>query len=236
MDENLLNNCALPQFVGTAPCDTIGLVISGIDPVLAKNMDIPEKFRAVGLIGSRTGAGGQIMAVDDAVKATGTSVISVELPRDTKGWGGHGNFIIIGGQTAADARRAVEMSLDNIRRNVGEIYISDAGHMEFQYSARAGEVLNKAFGIPIGEPFGFVCASPAPIGLVASDTAVKAAPIKITKTLRPSSGTSHSNEVIIIFTGEASAVRTAVSAARDVSTALLRAMGSEAPPVTKPYI
>ena len=56
-------------------------------------MNIPEKFHAVGLIGSRTGAGAQIQAVDDAVKATSTEVISIEIPRDTKGWGGHGNFI-----------------------------------------------------------------------------------------------------------------------------------------------
>ena len=35
---------------------------------------------------SRTGALGQITAVDDAVKATGTEVLSIEFPQDTKGW------------------------------------------------------------------------------------------------------------------------------------------------------
>ena len=82
---------------------------------------------------SRTGAGAQIQAVDDAVKATSTEVISIEIPRDTKGWGGHGNFIIIGGETPADVKRAVELALEYIDINAGEIYISEAGHMEFQY-------------------------------------------------------------------------------------------------------
>ena len=140
--EELLGKCDLMQFVGTSVCDTIGLVISNLDKELQKQMNIPEHFHSVGLIGSRTGAGAQIQAVDDAVKATSSEIISIEIPRDTKGWGGHGNFIIIGGKTAADARRAVELALEYIDINAGEIYISEAGHMEFQYSARSGEAIN----------------------------------------------------------------------------------------------
>lgn len=226
----------MPQFVGTAPCDTIGLVIANIDGELQKQMRIEQQYTAVGLIGSRTGAAAQITAVDDAVKATGTEIISVELPRDTKGWGGHGNFIIIGGDTIANVRHAVQLSLENITRNVGEVYISDAGHMEFQYSARCGAVIEKAFGIRQGEPFGFVCASPAPIGLVIADIASKSAAIKIVRTLRPDEGTSHSNEVIIVFTGETAAVLEAVRAAREAGMTLLRAMGSEPLPVNRPYL
>lgn len=236
MDEKLLGKCDMPQFIGVAPCDTIGLVIAGIDDELRDKMKIPKEYSAIGLIGSRTGAGGQITAVDDAVKGTNTKVISIELPRDTKGWGGHGNFIVIGARTVSDAEKAVSDSLELIKKNVGEVYISEAGHMEFQYSARAGEAINMAFDIPIGEPFGFVCASPAPIGLVIADIAVKSSNIKITKLLRPSDGTSHSNEVIITFTGETSAVRSAVQTAREAGMKMLRAMGSDAPPVTEPYI
>lgn len=236
MDNNMFGQCGLTQFVGVGVCDTIGLYIANVDEELRKQMNIPEKFHAVGLIGSRTGAGAQIQAVDDAVKATSTEVISIELPRDTKGWGGHGNFIIIGGETPSDVKRAVEISLDLINNNAGEIYISEAGHMEFQYSARSGEAINTAFGVPIGKPFGFVCASPAPIGMVIADVAMKSAGVELLKTLRPDSGTSHSNEVIIIFTGEASAVKTAVMDARSVGMQLLRSLGSEPLPVTKPYI
>lgn len=236
MQSDMFGKCGLTQFVGVGVCDTIGLVIANVDEELKKQMNIPEKFHAIGLIGSRTGAGAQIQAVDDAVKATSTEVISIEIPRDTKGWGGHGNFIIIGGETPSDARRAVELALEYIDINAGEIYISEAGHMEFQYSARSGEAINMAFGVKVGQPFGFVCASPAPIGMVIADIAMKSAGVELVKILRPDSGTSHSNEVIIIFTGEASAVKTAVTDAREAGMQLLRSLGSEPLSVTKPYI
>ena len=229
MNNDMFGKCGMTQFVGVGVCDTIGLYIANIDDDLRTQMNIPKKFHAVGLIGSRTGAGAQIQAVDDAVKATSTEVISIEIPRDTKGWGGHGNFIIIGGETPADVKRAVELALEYIDINA-------AGHMEFQYSARCGEAINKAFDVPIGRPFGFVCASPAPIGMVIADIALKSAGVELIKTLRPDSGTSHSNEVIIIFTGEASAVKTAVTDARSAGMQLLRSLGSEPLPVTKPYI
>ena len=222
MNNDMFGKCGMTQFVGVGVCDTIGLYIANIDDDLRKQMNIPEKFHSVGLIGSRTGAGAQIQAVDDAVKATSTEVISIEIPRDTKGWGGHGNFIIIGGETPADVKRAVELALEYIDINAGEIYISEAGHMEFQYSARCGEAINKAFDVPIG--------------MVIADIALKSAGVELIKTLRPDSGTSHSNEVIIIFTGEASAVKTAVTDARSAGMQLLRSLGSEPLPVTKPYI
>ncbi len=37
------------------------------------------------------------MAADEAVKATNTEVVSIELPRDTKGGAGHGSLIVLGG-------------------------------------------------------------------------------------------------------------------------------------------
>lgn len=98
------------EFVGTSVGDTIGLVIASVDPLLKESMKL-GKFRSIGIIGGRTGAGPQIMAVDDAVKATNTEVISVELPRDTKGGAGHGSLIIIGAEDVSDARRAVETAL-----------------------------------------------------------------------------------------------------------------------------
>lgn len=236
MDDALFGSCALPEFVGTEVCDTIGLVIANIDEELRRAMDIPERFGAVGLIGSRTGAGAQIQACDEAVKSTPAEIVSIEIPRDTKGWGGHGNFIVMGSENVSDVRRAVRIALDKIHEYAGEIYISDAGHMEFQFSARSGAAINKAFGVPVGEPFGFICASPAPIGLAAADAGLKAAGTELVKLMRPDSGTSHSNEIIIIVTGEASAVKTAVMTARDTARSLLTSLGSEAPSVTEPYI
>ena len=105
---SISTHCTRTEFVGTAVLDTIGLVISGIDDTLLKEMNIGTKYHTLGLFSSRTGAAGQITAIDDAVKATNTEVLSIELPRDTKGWGGHGNYIVFGSDTAADARKCVE--------------------------------------------------------------------------------------------------------------------------------
>ena len=104
-------NCTRNEFVGTAVLDTIGLVISGIDDTLLETMNVGMKYRCLGLFSSRTGAAGQITAIDDAVKATNTEVLSIELPRDTKGWGGHGKYIVLGGTDVSDVRHSISMAL-----------------------------------------------------------------------------------------------------------------------------
>ena len=78
-------NCSLTEFAGTTVLDTIGLVIAGIDPALLAKMELKKPYRSLGLISSRTGAAGQINAADEAVKSTNTEIVSIELPRDTKG-------------------------------------------------------------------------------------------------------------------------------------------------------
>lgn len=233
----------IPEFVGCTLLDTIGLVIPGIDASLKQQLlqnispTDQNSFSALGLLSSRTGAAGQIVACDDAVKATAAHLLSVELPRDTKGWGGHGCYIVLGGTTPSDVREAVSLALDGVTKNAGEVYISDAGHLEFAFTARAGEVVHRAFGAPMGAAFGFLAASPAAIGLVLADRALKAAPVDIVSYMTPNVGTSHSNEVILAFSGEADAVRTAVRTAREIGLTLLRAMGSEpASPGAAPYI
>lgn len=234
--ENIPIDCTMPEFVGTTVLDTIGLVIPGITPALLEQMELPRPYRSLGLISSRTGAAGQINAVDEAVKSTNTEVVSIELPRDTKGWGGHGNFIIIGGDNVSDVRRAVEIALEYTQKYAGELYISEAGHLEFTYSANADQVLNLAFDAPIGRPFGFFCGSPAAIGLVMADLAVKSSPVEIIKYMTPDKGTSHSNEVIVAVTGDASAVKNAVLTARRIGLQLLVSLGSYPETPSVPYL
>ena len=233
----------ISEFVGTTLLDTIGLVISGVDPTLKAQMQQYTPFpadadiSALGLLSSRTGAAGQIVACDDAVKATAAKLLSVELPRDTKGWGGHGCYIVLGSRTPSDVREAITLALDGVTKNAGEVYISDAGHLEFAFTARAGDVVHRAFGAPLGAAFGFLAASPAAIGLVLADRVLKASPVDIVRYMTPSVGTSHSNEVILAFSGEADAVRGAVREARTLGLTLLRAMGSEPlSPGAVPYI
>ena len=78
--------------------------------------------------------------------------------------------------------------------------------------------------------------SPAAIGLVMADTAMKASAVQITRYMTPSIGTSHSNEVIIAITGDASAVKEAVLQARQIGLELLIGMGSYPEIPGTPYL
>lgn len=226
----------MPEYVGRTVLDTIGLVIPSVDGALRAEMNLPSDICAVGVISSRTGAAGQICAVDEALKNTNAVLVSVELPRDTKGWGGHGNYIVLGGRDVSDVRNAVEIALELTERNAGEVYINSAGHLEFAFSAAAGDALVKAFGAAKGEAFGFMAGSPAAIGLLMADKALKSAGVSLVRYMTPDRGTSHSNEVIIAFTGDASAVKTAVLTAREVGLALLSAMGEYPSGPSEPYL
>ena len=79
--------CGITEFVGTALGHTIGLVIANVDNQLHEVMNIDKKYRSIGILGARTGAGPQIFAADEAIKATNSEIISIELARDTEGGG-----------------------------------------------------------------------------------------------------------------------------------------------------
>ncbi|GAA2182767.1 propanediol utilization microcompartment protein PduB [Brooklawnia cerclae] len=228
---------AATEFVGTTALgDTIGLVIANVDPQIHELMKFDPKYKSIGIIGDRTGAGPQIFAADEGVKATNTEILSIELARDTKGGAGHGSLIIFGAEDVSDARRAVEVTLGEVERTMGDVYGNEAGHLEFQYTARASHALNKAFGAPIGKAFGITVGAPAAIGVVLADTAVKASTIDVIGYSSPAHGTSYSNEVISTFTGDSGAVRQAIVAAREVGLKLLGAMGATPTSTTTPYI
>ena len=87
-----------------------------------------------------------------------------------------------------------------------------------------------------GIAFGFMAGSPAAIGLVMADKALKSANVSLLKFMTADKGTSHSNEVIIAFTGDTSAVKTAVLTAREVGLELITAMGEYPGGPSKPYL
>ncbi|WP_232698554.1 propanediol utilization microcompartment protein PduB [Brevibacillus daliensis] len=219
--------CPLTEFVGTAIGDTIGLVIANVDSHLLEAMKLEKKYRSIGILGARTGAGPHIMAADEAVKATNTEIVKIELPRDTKGGAGHGSLIIFGGNDVSDVKRAVEVALNELDRTFGDVYGNEAGHLEFQYTARASYALHTAFGAPVGNAFGLICGGPAAIGVVMADTAMKSANVEVVAYSSPTSGTSFSNEVILCISGDSGAVRQAVISAKEVGKKLLGALGEE---------
>ncbi|WP_394243895.1 propanediol utilization microcompartment protein PduB [Vibrio astriarenae] len=227
---------AMTEFVGTAIGDTIGLVIANVDNQLLDVMDLDKKYRSIGILGARTGAGPHILAADEAVKATNTEVVKIELARDTKGGAGHGSLIIFGGSDVSDVKRAVEVALSQLDRTFGDVYANDAGHIELQYSARASYALEKAFSAPLGRACGVIVGAPASIGVLMADSALKAANVNTVAYSSPSNGTSFSNEAILVISGDSGAVRQAVSTARDTGVNLLETMAGPAPSATKPYI
>lgn len=208
----------------TATGDTIGLVIANVDSQVLEAMKLTKSYRSIGILGSRTGAGPQIMAADEAVKATNTEIVSIEFARDMKGGAGAGSLIIFGGDDVSDVRRSVEVALRELERTFGEVYMNEAGHVEVQYTARAGEALVTAFGTPEGKAFGLIVGAPAAIGVVMADTAVKSANVDVVGYCSPSSS-AMSNEVIIHISGDSGAVKQAVKTARDVGLTLLETMG-----------
>jgi microcompartment protein PduB len=229
-------NPGMTEFVGTAIGDTIGIVIANVDPMLHEKMKLSPKYHSIGILSDRTGAGPQIMAADEAVKATNTEVVSIELPRDTKGGAGHGCLIIFGSEEVSDVRRAIEVALKDLPRTFGDVYANDAGHIELQYTARASFACEKAFGAPIGKAFGLTVGAPAGIGVIMVDAALKAADVQFLGYLGPTTGLSYTNEVVGTFSGDAGAVRQAILTAREVGVKLLGSMGAYPPSVTVPYI
>ena len=205
---NASANCNLTEFVGTAIGHTIGLVIANVDHQIHEKMDIDPKYRSIGIIGDRTGAGPQIFAADEAVKATNCEIVKIELPRDTEGGAGHGSLIIFGAEDVSDARRAVEVCLREAERTMGDVY-----------------------GIAVGAPaaIGVLLADTA-VKAATVDVVGYSSPAN--------GGTSFSNEVILTFTGDSGAVKQAIIAARDVGMQVLKTLepSVELKSTTTPYI
>lgn len=226
MNDFLNSTSVVPEFVGTREIgDTIGMCIPSVDPMLLDQLHISKRYSVIGVLSSRTGAGPHIMAVDEAVKATNTEVIDIELPRDTKGGAGHGSLILIGGYDPSDVRSAINVALDNLSKTFGDVYGSDAGHLELQFTARAAGACHMAFGAPEGKAYGLICGAPAGIGVVMADTALKTAGVDVLAFASPAHGTSFSNEGMVHISGDSGAVRQAVIAGREVGLKLLASMG-----------
>lgn len=226
----------LTEYVGCSVGDTQGIVIANLDPQIHSILGFDTKYRSIGVIGGRTGAGPQLMAADEGIKATNTEVILIEMPRDTKGSAGHGNLIVFGAEDVSDARRAVEVTLQNVPKYFGDVYGNDQGYTENQYTARASKVLSAAFGVPEGKAFGLILGAPAVIGMLMIDAAVKAADVQVLGVGTPKRNTSYSNEAFIWVTGDSGAVRQAVIAGREVGNKLLSAWGQPPKSSGTPYI
>lgn len=230
----MLQQNQIPEFVGTTIGDTIGLVIPAIDPSLVSYMKLGE-YRSIGIFGGRAAVGPQVIAVDEALKAANAELISLETSRDSKGGAGCGTLFYIGAKDVSDVRRAVEIALEQLPKQFGDVYVNEAGHLSFSYTARAGQCCVKTLGAVEGRAFGIICCGPAAIGMLVSDFAVKTASIGITAYHHPMDN-CFSNEVVLCFTGEAAAVRQALRTAIDAGKRLLGSLGETPEALGTPWI
>ncbi|NLR09005.1 MULTISPECIES: propanediol utilization microcompartment protein PduB [Lactobacillaceae] len=226
---DFLNSTSVaPEFVGADEAgDTIGLCIPNVDPLLLEKLHVKKKYSVIGIVSDRTGGGPQLFSMDEGIKSTNTECIDVEWTNDTKGGGGQGCMIIIGGYDPSDVREAIKVTFDNLHRYFGDVYGNAAGYIELQYTARADGCLSEALGAEKGKAFGIINACPAAIGIVMADTALKTAGVKIISVATPSHNGSPSNEGTLTISGESGAVRQAVIAARDRGLELLGQMGDK---------
>jgi microcompartment protein PduB len=213
---------ARDELVGFASGGTVGFVIPNIDAEIRNMMKLSPADRSIGIISSRTGSAAQIMAVDDAVKKTNSSVVSIQFARDGEGGPGHGVYIILSSTDVADVTRAIEISLERVDDYFTGVEQLDGGKVEAHYTARAAGALNKAFKAELDRACGILIGAPAGIGLIMSDVAVKTAKVEVTYYSGPSVESAFTNEVWLTFTGDSAAVKNALEAARDVGIKLLK--------------
>lgn len=224
MIESIIQNSSV-DYVGTAPCHTIGLVIANIDPLVRMLLQLPSHIASIGILSTRIGTGTVVVAIDEAVKATNTEFLKFELARDTEGYGGPGTLLLIGSEDVSDVREGISHALDYVTKYARNIFINETAHLEVATSAHAGVVLNHIFGIPLRKAFGFTAVGPAGIGIVTADSIIKQTPIEITFLETPASLT-YNNQVTVTFTGDYSAVMKAAHIVHDKWSQLASTLGS----------
>lgn len=233
-NKNILSYNSISEFIGTGLGDSIGIVIANINDELLAEMKLPTSAKAIGIVSARTGATTHMLAADEAAKSSNVDIARIELCRDTKGGAGHGSSVIFAGQDVSDVRNAVEFMLTDLNRTFQSVYVSEYGHLEAHFTPSANVGVQALFPtVPKGSAFGVLVGAPAAVGLLMSDTAVKSGDVKIAAYLSASMGTSLTNEIVLGFYGETSAVKTAVDSARSVGLALLQSFGTEAIQFTK---
>lgn len=225
----------LTEYVGYNKLgDTIGFVIANIDPALHEIFKIDTKYRSIGVITARSGAGPHAMAADEAVKSTNTELIVFETPNDTKGGGGHGCMVLFAAEDVSDARRAVEITLEGLEWTFGGVIGNENSFIEVQYTSRASHVLSRYFFAEEGKAWGLINGCPSGIAILMSDAAFKAADVKVTGYGSPVGG-QHTNEFTTFIVGDSGAVKQAICTAREVGIKLMRSLGQEPVPSGREY-
>ena len=114
MDVNNFLQSEATQFVGTAAANTIGLVNGTSHEDIKDLLEIPDEYQAISIVSSRTGTVAQAIAIDDAVKAVNAKLLRFEMAIDAGKQCGQGCLFVLGAENISDARRLVEIALEQI--------------------------------------------------------------------------------------------------------------------------
>ena len=210
------------ELVGTAAGGMIGIVIAKADSLVVESLGIGISNQTIGIIGAKTGSHMHVLAVDEGLKGTNARLIISQFPVDSGG-DGYGCLLVVASDSVSDARRAVEISLGEVRKNQKEHFSCKEGAVHVQYTSYSGAACQYVYGVPEGTAFGLINASPAVLGIYLADIAIKSAGITPVTIAIP--GETHpANESTLFFTGENSAVRCAAEAAREAGKKILASM------------
>ena len=92
----------------------IGLVIGTIHEDIKELLEIPDEYQAISIVSSRTGTVAQAITIDDAVKAVNAKLLRFEMAIDAGKQCGQGCLFVLGAENISDARRLVEIALEQI--------------------------------------------------------------------------------------------------------------------------
>lgn len=205
--------------------NTFGFVIPNIEASLRSQMGIPDSLCSIGVISSLDNAAISVLAVDEGIKMTDSRIVSIDISQGSLAGMSSGSYIVIASKDVANVTKAVEITLDAIELYSKDIHQFEQGQVGAFYTARASFALNEAFSAPLDQAFAILTASPAALGIMMADTALKTANVNIVKFLGPSAQLAFANQVWLMITGEASPVKNALEAGRDAGIAAIKKGG-----------
>ena len=212
-----------------------GYVIANPDKAFLDWWGFDPKYTSLGIIGGRFTAAPICCAADDAVKATNAKLLHLSLPNEPCALGARGSLLVFGAENVSDAKRAVELSLQQVKIYFGGVGMGSTAAYDIQWSANPGQVLQDFLcGVP-GKAWGFIDGCPMVNGCIMMDQALKAADVELVH-IHTLEEHQFSNEFHGVFVGDSGAVLAAVRRAREVAENLIRAEGNIEPfTLVEPY-
>ena len=206
--------------------NTLGMVVARVDEQLQAAMNFPKELRSIGIVSTRFGGLPPAIAGDQAAKMVSVKLLDLSAANDPTAQGAHGSTWIVGSEDVSDARRWVELTIQNMRTwAYGGVAYNDNALYDIEYVASAGPILTHPyFGGEEGKAWGAADFLPKAMGFVVCDAILKCADIECIKQYKPEE-VVFANEFPIAFKGDSGAVKHACQRGVEVATTIMNACG-----------